>query len=299
MISNLEYYRTFFAVATFRHITRAAEYLCVSQSAVSQSVIKLEQELGCRLFVRSRRGLTLTAEGEALYSHIQHALQEIYTGENIVSRLTSLKSGELQIGATETSLRFFVLDKIRAFKKSYPDIRISIRGTTTTDVCRNLQDAELEVAFLISPVPAGFNFHLQQISKIQDIPVVSSEFPIDFSQVYSPMDLQNYPIIATSQGNTVRQYIDSWFTDSGVMPEYVFTVGAMGLMPPLLLSGLGIGFVAENYVREDIREGRLVQLKTTSLPEKRSLYIATNPQTALSSAAREFIRLFNSEEPSL
>lgn len=292
MVSNLEYYRTFFAVANFRHITRAAEYLCVSQSAVSQSVRKLEQELGCRLFERSGRGLALTAEGEALYSHIQHAMQEIYTGENIVSRLTHLKSGELQIGATETSLRFFVLDKIRSFRQRYPDIRMSVRGTTTTDLCRSLQDAELEIAFLISPIPDGFDFHLQLISEIEDIPVVSSDFPIDFTRVYTPRELQQYPMIATAQGNTVRQYFDKWFIDSGVVPEYDFTVRAMGLMPPLLLSSLGIGIIAKNYVEDDIKEGRLVQLKTTSLPEKRSLYIATNPRTALPSAAREFIRLF-------
>lgn len=292
MVSNLEYYRTFFAVANFRHITRAAEYLCVSQSAVSQSVRKLEQELGCRLFERSGRGLALTAEGEALYSHVQHAMQEIYTGENIVSRLTHLKSGELQIGATETSLRFFVLDKIRSFRQKYPDIRMSVRGTTTTDLCRSLQDAELEIAFLISPIPDGFDFHLQLISEIEDIPVVSSDFPIDFTRVYTPRELQQYPMIATAQGNTVRQYFDNWFIDSGVVPEYDFTVRAMGLMPPLLLNGLGIGIIAKNYVEDDIKEGRLVQLKTTSLPEKRSLYIATNPRTALPSAAREFIRLF-------
>ena len=292
MVSNLEYYRTFFAVANFRHITRAAEYLCVSQSAVSQSVRKLEQELGCRLFERSGRGLALTAEGEALYSHIQHAMQEIYTGENIVSRLTHLKSGELQIGATETSLRFFVLDKIRSFRQKYPDIKMSVRGTTTTDLCRSLQDAELEIAFLISPIPDGFDFHLQLISEIEDIPVASSDFPIDFSKVYTPRELQQFPMIATAQGNTVRQYFDNWFIDSGVVPEYDFTVRAMGLMPPLLLNGLGIGIIAKNYVEDDIKEGRLVQLKTISLPEKRSLYIATNPRTALPSAAREFIRLF-------
>ena len=100
------------------------------------------------------------------------------------------------------------------------------------------------------------------------------------------------PETATGAGQYRARIWTKWFIDSGVVPEYDFTVRAMGLMPPLLLSGLGIGIIAKNYVEDDIKEGRLVQLKTTSLPEKRSLYIATNPRTALPSAAREFIRLF-------
>ena len=147
MISNLEYYRVFFAVASFRHFTRAAEYLCVSQSAVSQSIRKLETELGCRLFERSGKGLVLTAEGEELFTHIKKAMQEIHTGENSISKLAAMKTGELQIGATETSLRFYILEQIRAFKEEHPQIRITFHGTTMQDLCHQLQNEEIEVGF--------------------------------------------------------------------------------------------------------------------------------------------------------
>ena len=292
MISNLEYYRVFFAVASFRHFTRAAEYLCVSQSAVSQSIRKLETELGCRLFERSGKGLVLTAEGEELFTHIKKAMQEIHTGENSISKLAAMKTGELQIGATETSLRFYILEQIRAFKEKHPQIRITFHGTTMQDLCHQLQNEEIEVGFLISPIPEGCDFNLQHLCDIQDIPVASAEFPIDFDRTYELKDLVKYPMITTSADNTVRKHIDDWFLENGVVASSDYTVRAMGLVTPLVRSRLGIGILAEEYVRDDIESGKLIQIKTTSLPKPRSLYIGTNHQTALSEAAREFIRHF-------
>ena len=99
-------------------------------------------------------------------------------------------------------------------------------------------------------------------------------------------------MITTSADNTVRRHIDDWFLENGVVASSDYTVRAMGLVRPLVRNHLGIGILAEEYVRDDIESGQLVQIKTTNLPKKRSLYIGTNHQSALSEAAREFIRHF-------
>ena len=88
MISNLEYYRTFLHVANSCSFTRAAELLFISQSAVSQTIKKLENELNCTLFERTSHGLLITEEGTALYRHVQKAMEELDRGENALSTMT-------------------------------------------------------------------------------------------------------------------------------------------------------------------------------------------------------------------
>ena len=68
---NLDYYKTFYYVARLGSITLAAEALCVSQPAVSQSIRQLEEALGCSLFFRTRSGVQMTPEGKALYFHVE------------------------------------------------------------------------------------------------------------------------------------------------------------------------------------------------------------------------------------
>lgn len=70
MLTSLDYYRIFYYVAKYRNFTRAADVLLTSQPTVTRTVKNLENDLGCRLFVRNKRGVTLTSEGELLYSYI-------------------------------------------------------------------------------------------------------------------------------------------------------------------------------------------------------------------------------------
>lgn len=72
---NLEYYRAFYAVAQTGNVTKAAELLCLSQPAVTRSIHRLEESLGCKLFTRVSRGVRLTVEGTALFSHVDISVQ--------------------------------------------------------------------------------------------------------------------------------------------------------------------------------------------------------------------------------
>lgn len=292
MISNLEYYRTFLYVANMRSFTRAAELLFISQSAASQTVKKLEKELNCSLFERTSHGLLLTPEGEELYLHVQRAMEELDRGENALSNMSTLKAGELLIGATETSIRHFISQKINEFKKNNPDIRINFKGGNTGDLCRMLRSGELEIAFLISPVPAAYHFKLTPVYDFQDIPVASSEFDMDLSRIYSVRELAQFPLITVDPANQVRRIFDEWFMKENVLLNPDYTVHSMGLVLPLVQNNLGVGFMPEQYVSHEIEKGRLSQVMTTSLPEKRTLYLAARAGVSVSAIGRRFLSQF-------
>ncbi len=107
--ANLEYYRVFYHVAKCGSVTKAAAELSLSQPAVSQSIRQLENVLGMRLFVRSARGLTLTAEGKVLYSYAEAGCGQFEAGERNLLQMKNLECGEITIGASDMTLRFFLL----------------------------------------------------------------------------------------------------------------------------------------------------------------------------------------------
>lgn len=289
MISNLEYYRNFYWVANLHNFTKASEKLCVSQSAVSQSIKKLEAEIGCPLFDRSGKDLKLTLEGERLFLHVRRAIEEFEVGENQVSQLSSLRTGELQIGATETTIRYFLGPWLKSFKKENPSIRITFKGATTSELCSLLNEGTIEIAFLISPIPQGYNFNLELIDEVADIPVVSKDFDINTKPEYSPSELLKYPLITVSEENAVRDVLNKWFWQDNAMLIPDFTVSNMGLVLPLVKDGLGIGILPEVYVKEELKKGSIVQLKTRNLPQKRMLYAATSPGISLSATGKAFL----------
>lgn len=152
---------------------------------MSQSIKKLEAEIGCPLFDRSGKDLKLTLEGERLFLHVRRAIEEFEVGENQVSQLSSLRTGELQIGATETTIRYFLGPWLKSFKKENPSIRVTFKGATTSELCNLLDEGTIEIAFLISPIPQTFNFNMELIDTVTDIPVVSSDFDINTKPEYS------------------------------------------------------------------------------------------------------------------
>ena len=109
MSVKLELYRVFKEVAEVGNITAAAQALYISQSAVSQSIKQLENDLQTRLFSRNSRGVTLTAEGKMLYEYVRSAMGLLETGEEKLSQTRELQMGQLVIGASDTVTSQFLL----------------------------------------------------------------------------------------------------------------------------------------------------------------------------------------------
>jgi len=155
---NFEYYKIFYYVAKYRNITRAADALGSSQPNVTRIMKLLEAQLGCRLFVREPRGISLTGEGEKLYAHVEEAYRHLMDAQEEISGRTPEDAGTIEIGATETALHLFLLDAMRDFKKKYPKIRIKVHNHSTPEIMKNLAAGGLDFAAATTPfeVPDGF-----------------------------------------------------------------------------------------------------------------------------------------------
>ena len=128
---SYDYYKIFYYVAKYKSFTGAADALLNNQPNITRMMKKLENELGCTLFLRQRHGVSLTAEGERLYGHISAAIGHILRGEEEIAADKSLKYGVVTVAASEIALHCVLLPVLKKFRKSYPGVKIRILNYST------------------------------------------------------------------------------------------------------------------------------------------------------------------------
>ena len=138
---NFEYYKIFYYVARYKNFTKAAQALGSSQPNVTRAMNCLEQQINSTLFVRNNRGIQLTPEGEKLYIRVTAAMTQLMAAEEELADSASLSHGSISIGASETALNIFLLDKLKAFHMVNPGIRLKIYNHSTPEAVDAVKNA--------------------------------------------------------------------------------------------------------------------------------------------------------------
>ena len=131
MTENLEYYKVFYYVAKLGSLTAAAQELSVSQPAVSQAIKHLEQALETRLFMRASRGIRLTSEGQVLFEHVKEGYEQILLGEKKLTAMLQLDYGEVRIGASDMTLKYYLLPLLEKYHERYPGVKVLVTNAPT------------------------------------------------------------------------------------------------------------------------------------------------------------------------
>ena len=152
MAVNLELYRIFCSVARAGSMTQASRELYISQPAVTQAIKQLEKELGGSLFIRSSRGIALTREGELLFKHVEPALEQLRGGEKRFSEMLNLERGYINIGASDSICKFYLLNYLEIFHERYPNLEIHVTNRITRETIQLLKNGDVDIGFVNLPV---------------------------------------------------------------------------------------------------------------------------------------------------
>ena len=137
---NFEYYKVFYYVAKYGSLTRAASVLMTSQPAVTRTIRNLENDLSCRLFIRSKSGVELTPEGKVFYEYVAAGCEQFSKGVNELGNMISLADGTVYISATETALHGCLFEAMEEFSTSYPNVHFKILNNSTTKSIQALKN---------------------------------------------------------------------------------------------------------------------------------------------------------------
>ena len=287
MAVRLELYRVFLEVAKQGNISAAAQNLFISQSAVSQSVKQLEEQLQVRLFSRSTRGVSLTSEGKLLLEYVSHALGLLQSGEEKIAASRQLLTGELIIGTSDTVTKTYLLSRLEAFHKDYPDIRIRILNGTTSMVLDYLHAGQVDIAFA-SEAPDETVYSVRHCVDTHTIFVAAPDY-LEFDKVYTMEEIAALPLILLERKASSRVYVERYFQDHGVQIHPEIELGSHNLLISLARIGLGVACVTEEFSLSGLSRGVIVPLKTDFEIPPRTVTMCTLQGVTPTSAANRFM----------
>jgi len=285
---DLELYKVFYVVAKNKHMTRASEELHISQPAISQSIKKLEDQLGGTLFLRSNKGMELTEEGKMFYEYVKGALELIGNAENEFTSFKDLSKGEIKVGCSTTLTKLILIDALENFHKDYPNININIVNGLTSNLINDLKLGKLDfVVFNESNVKEN-NLYLEKIKELKQGFVYNPDYYTDNVKTFS--DLNKLPLILQNGESNSRKLLDYI-----ALQEHVKLIPRMEVVSQELISefaniGLGVGFVIIDLANRNFKNLKELEINKT-IPNI-NVYLALNKSVLLTFASKKFLEYF-------
>lgn len=286
MAVNYEYYRIFYYVAKYRNLTQAASALFSSQPNVTRAMKQLEHELGCQLFLRSNRGIHLTAEGKQLYSHVAVAIEQLQLGETELAQSTALQGGTVSIGASDTALQLFLLDKLRIFLENYPKVRLKIYNFNSYQAIASLKSGQIDYAVVASPVDAPAPIRTIHVKTFRDVLAGGTGFQKYAHSANSLKDLAECPLIGLDKNTSTYGLYNRFYISCGLVWEPDIEVATAGLILPMLENNLGIGYLPYEFAENSLKEGKIFELKLKESIPQRSICMMYDSEKSFNTAAR-------------
>ena len=288
MKTKFDYYRVFYETARFQSFSAAAEHLYISQSAISQCIRQLEKDLQVQLFVRTRKGVSLTNEGQILFAKVEGAMQFIEQGESQLEKLRHLEAGELTIAAGDTITSYFLLDYLEEFHATYPDIRIEMANSYSSQMISMVKEGKADLAFVNMPLEDE-ELTIEPCFEINDIFVCGPEF--DAKASYSWEDVAELPLILLEKNSSSRHFVDDVFLKQGIHLDPQIEIAAHDLLIRFASIHLGISCVVEQFSKWPLEKGLIRKLNLNPPLPKRSIGCTYLKNAPLSHAAKAFLDL--------
>lgn len=284
MYISYDYYRVFYYVAKFGNASLAAKELLNNQPNVTRTIKKLESELGCPLFSRSKRGMKLTPEGEKLYEHIRIAIEHIDAGEAELTESRSLQTGSVYVAASEVALRCALLPVLKKFRIIHPGVHIRISNHSTPQAIDALKDGVADIAVVTTPTVHSSSLVETVVKPITEVAVCSPYFRELTDRQVTLAELTSFPLISLGKDTKSFEFFSALFTTHGLSYKPDIEAFTADQILPMVEADLGIGFLPEDFLREGDGICR-IDLKE-EIP-RRDVVIIKRKEQPLSIAAKE------------
>ena len=293
---NLDLYRIFYIVAKNGSISAAADILYISQPAITFQIKKLEEQLGVSLFTRTKRGVILTDEGSTLFEYVERAMDNITNGENALSNLKNLDSGIIRIGSSTTVCKHVVMPYLEKFHELYPKIEIQIVNNLTTNLIKDLRNGNLDILFLNLPMNEDKDLKIIPIKDVQDIFVGNKKFYDLTSGKVLLKDLNKYPLIFQKLPSNTRSYLNNYLKSNNTDLKPQLEVVSYNLIMDLVGAGFGIGYATKEFIKQELDNNTLFEIKVEPSVPKRFIGIATIEKKIPNYSVKKLIDMINKKE---
>lgn len=280
---ELKELKYFLAVAREETITKAAEYLYITQPSLTRQIQKMESEIGQPLFIRKGKKMVLTDAGSHLRKRAEEIIDLYNKAENEWLHFSDNVSGEIHIGGGESYAMSIIMDAIQQMRNDYPNIKVNIYSGDIADVCDKLDKGLLDFGILIQPA---------DISKYESIQLpyfdnwgilINKNNPLAIKDYISPVDLTNIPLVV-SRHSLAKSQLTNWY--SGIKVNIIGTYDLINNATYFAIKNIGSVLCLDRLI--NVSEDSNIVYKPLNPPIKVQLDIVWKKYQFFSKAAQIF-----------
>lgn len=277
-------------LAQERHFSRAAERLHRSQPTVSQTLKRLEEEVGEPLFERGVRNGAPTALGKLLLGYAKRILQLREEAQAAVEDLRGRRRGHLRLLATECICIYLLPELLRSYRKAHPGIKVEIIRAKTEAIPRAVLEQEADFGFL-SDDPERQELASLQLRKDELVLVAAPGHPVAQRRSVTVPELGGQSILGFGARHPARQRLAELFAAHRTPLNITVELASIETLKDFARQGEGLAFLPRMVVQRDLEEGLLRQVALQGLSIPRRVQMFHRRDQPLSSAARAFYEL--------
>jgi DNA-binding transcriptional LysR family regulator len=249
---ELRHLRSLEAVARHGSFTRAGEDLHLAQSAISQHVRRLEEELGVEVFRRSSRSVDLTAEGRLVLAYAKRVLQEVEGLHFELEEMTGLLRGELRIGGMYPTGLYDLAAVLADFRGEHPGVSIHMLEGTQDELLGLLRADELDCVFTaVDPDAIGNEFAATLLWEDEFVVAMPVDHPLAERSHVTLGELAREDLIAYRENSAIRRRLERKMAEHGLEPRNAFVTTEMGAVRTLASKGLGVAVMPRSVAEDE------------------------------------------------
>lgn len=262
--------------------SRAAETMGYSQSAVSQMISSLEEELSIKLVNRFRSGARLTLEGEELFPYIERMIYQYDAVQEKTKEIKGLQTGTIRMGTLSSISTHWLPEIIKQFQTLYPGVDFVIHQGDYTSIQNWIKTGMIDFGF-INPAAAG-GIRTEPLKQGEMLAVLPEGHPLAAKEVVPLEALAKEPFILLEEGHYYEPL--EMFKKAGVKPNIKYTIHDDYAIMTMVEAGLGVSILAELILH---RTNYRLALRSTDPPVFRTIAVGYKDKASLSMASQRFI----------
>ncbi len=283
---TLRQLKVFDAVALHTSYSRAAEYLHLSQPAVSMQIKQLEEAVGLPLFDQIGKKIYMTEAGHELQRYSSHILQQLTEAESVFSDMKGLRQGKLMI-TVATTASYFMPQLLGEFNRRFPGINISLDVANREVLLQRLARNETDVAIMGRP-PAGLGLEAVSFMENPLVVIAPPQHPLAREQAIPLSRLQQETFLVREQGSGTRIAMERFFSEQGIRLSKGSEMSTNEAIKQAVQAGMGLGILSLNTVTLELETHRLTVLDAEGFPILRHWYVVHREGKRLSTVAQAF-----------
>lgn len=281
---ELDQLRHFVRVAELASFTRAAEASQLSQSALSRSIARLEEELGQPLLERRSRGVSLTDAGHLLLGRARQILTLVDDARMEIS--DDGETGRIRVAAIPTIAPYYLPERLRQFQRQCPLAQMLIQEDTTERLLKRLADGEIDIAIAALPITMKY-LQVEPLFEEELLIVMAPEHPLNRQPTTCASDLEALPFVLLGEAHCLTENVLSFCRQRSFHPVSVERTSQLAMVQELVSLNHGISLIPEMARKLDTSDRRVYRSLADS-PPTRTIVMVTNPYRYQSKLQQKF-----------